>query len=1258
MQLRLGRYLIALAVLPVAHTAIVDASSPSQHTQDPQRQFHLANQEPNSNSHSNANTDGDTNSPNSASAAAAGYVPQYKRDAGQIISSIPQASISTPKTRHRRDPTSNKKLSTKDPRNKNTDYITSDDASALATLAPAIAVRAPTPRLRSSPTSGSGVASQHLARSLGDWEAEDFVLLATVDGDLYAADRKTGQERWRLEVELPMVETIHYRANTSTANEDFNPVDHYIWAIEPSQDGNLYLWAPGETSLSGASIVQTGLTMKKLVEELAPYADAEQAVIYVGSKTTTLITLDAATGRVLKWFGESGTHVNEPETCLRPSVPFDREECGSTGTIRLGRTEYTVAIQREDGKPVSMLKYREWGPNNFDQDLLQQYHASQTSFDNKYITSRHDGKVYGLDYGFDEATFHDPNTEPGSTVFAHKLPSPVARVFDLCRPRDISVETNPELVVLPQPVPPAKNLREETARSTSIFLNKTREGSWFALSGISYPMITNAPVALMAMDGLIEMPKTLEFDALCKALVGTHSLGLVSNGSKSKHHVHLIESGDPPQSKVENEYDYIDYVPPADIVIKDPPTFVERVKSLPQTAARLVALSIIDLVSNPALFCLLIFALFYYQDDVRRWIRQRVKHGWLQDAGSSRKRIRRFLTPMEEQENPMESLSQEEDSAAPAEGSMTDRISKEISQADANKVMHKIKNLVPNVSKPDAFDGPEKNEQKDDGLPTVEPTGASSNLSDNVTPSTDSLTTPLPKKKAHRGRRGGVKHKKKKKDSSPTREEEDTSKAVDQNTKSVDDAVQGVLKITQQRETQVEPDVHSIMEDPENLNSPRLRMGQLEVDMNNQLGTGSNGTLVFAGRFDGRDVAVKRMLIQFYDIASQETRLLRESDDHPNVIRYHSQQVRDGFLYIALERCAASLSDVVEKPHMFRQLADAGRQDIPNVLYQITNGIKHLHSLRIVHRDLKPQNILVNMGNDGKPRLLVSDFGLCKKLEGGQSSFGATTGRAAGTSGWRAPELLLDDDARDIMESSIHSGSGSVLVGDGLTPRRATRSIDIFSLGLVFYYVLTNGAHPFDCGDRYMREVNIRKGQYNLDHLEVLGEFRYEAEDLIKAMLNADPKQRPPAHEVLAHPFFWSPRKRLAFLADVSDHFEKEPRDPPSEALQELERHASNITKGDFLRALPREFTESLGKQRKYTGTRLLDLLRALRNKKNHYEDMSDSLKRTVGSLPDGYLSFWTVKFPMLLLVCWDVVYCLGWDNTDRFREYFEPGPA
>ena len=60
-------------------------------------------------------------------------------------------------------------------------------------------------------------------------------------------------------------------------------------------------------------------------------------------------------------------------------------------------------------------------------------------------------------------------------------------------------------------------------------------------------------------------------------------------------------------------------------------------------------------------------------------------------------------------------------------------------------------------------------------------------------------------------------------------------------------------------------------------------------------GYGSHGTVVYKGEFDGRAVAVKRLLMDFYDVAFQEVKLLQESDDHPNVIRYF---YKVGFIYI------------------------------------------------------------------------------------------------------------------------------------------------------------------------------------------------------------------------------------------------------------------------------------------------------------------------------------------------------------------------
>lgn len=47
--------------------------------------------------------------------------------------------------------------------------------------------------------------------------------------------------------------------------------------------------------------------------------------------------------------------------------------------------------------------------------------------------------------------------------------------------------------------------------------------------------------------------------------------------------------------------------------------------------------------------------------------------------------------------------------------------------------------------------------------------------------------------------------------------------------------------------------------------------------------------------------------------------------------------------------------------------------------------------------------------------------------------------------------------------------------------------MDIFSLGCVFYYVLSRGSHPF--GEGYSRQTNIIANHYRLDRICSAGEF-------------------------------------------------------------------------------------------------------------------------------------------------------------------------
>lgn len=68
--------------------------------------------------------------------------------------------------------------------------------------------------------------------------------------------------------------------------------------------------------------------------------------------------------------------------------------------------------------------------------------------------------------------------------------------------------------------------------------------------------------------------------------------------------------------------------------------------------------------------------------------------------------------------------------------------------------------------------------------------------------------------------------------------------------------------------------------------------------------------LSYRGMFDNRDVAVKRILPECFSFADREVQLLRESDEHPNVIRYFCTEKDRQFQYIAIELCAATLQEV------------------------------------------------------------------------------------------------------------------------------------------------------------------------------------------------------------------------------------------------------------------------------------------------------------------------------------------------------------
>ncbi|XP_055329422.1 serine/threonine-protein kinase/endoribonuclease IRE2-like [Paramacrobiotus metropolitanus] len=377
-------------------------------------------------------------------------------------------------------------------------------------------------------------------------------------------------------------------------------------------------------------------------------------------------------------------------------------------------------------------------------------------------------------------------------------------------------------------------------------------------------------------------------------------------------------------------------------------------------------------------------------------------------------------------------------------------------------------------------------------------------------------------------------------------------------------------------------------------------VGKIHFDPTQLLGRGCDGTCVFKGQFDGRDVAVKRLLPDCFSFADREVALLKESDFHPNVIRYFATESDSQFRYIALELCQATLTDYVQErqtrfPHLMPR----------SILKQTMEGLSHLHKLNIVHRDIKPHNILLSYPSlDGHVRVLISDFGLCKKISQERMSFTKINSGTLGTQGWIAPEMLGQ-------------------------AQRVNRNVDIFSAGCVFYYCLTEGHHPFG-ENGFARQGNIVEGKWTMQHLSEAEQDGIIARHIISQMIHAQADKRPSADCVLLHPFFWDHGRHLSFLQDVSDRIEKEETTSP--VVHNLEKNAGAVVRWNWRQHIGMELQDDLKKHRTYRGGSVRDLLRAIRNKKHHYRELSEPLRQSLGEIPDGFVEYFISRFPRLLL--------------------------